>query len=126
MNMLALAGILPNLTNTQPTVDPTNIASMFNFSVFTAVTGIVGGATIGILALVTRSYALGSGVLVLWIVGIVFKPLQDIFIGLPNLVKALLPTQIWWISEIVIAFSALAIFAFFVEIITGKDILGGQ
>lgn len=126
LNMLALLGVLPNLTNTQPIVDPTNMASMFNFNVFTAVTGLVGGATIGILAMVTRSYALGSGVLILWIVGIIFKPIQDIFIGLPNLISALLPSEIWFVSEIVVAFSALVMFAFFVEIITGKDITGGQ
>lgn len=126
LTMLSNLGVMPHFMNTQAIVDPTNIQNMFSFSVFSAVTGVVGGATIGILAMVTRSYALGGGVLVLWIVGILFKPIQDIFIGLPNLVRAILPSEIWFVSEIVVAFSALVLFAFFVELITGKDITGGQ
>ncbi len=126
INMISLLGVLPNITNQQPIVDPTNIANMFSFNVFSAVTGIVGGITIGILAMVTRSYLLSGGVLVLWVVGVIFKPIQDIFVGLPNLIMALLPPEIWFVSEIFVAFSAIVIFAFFAELLTGKDITGGH
>lgn len=126
VNLISLAGVLPNITNQQPTVDPTNIANMFNFNMFSAVTGVVGGVTIGILAMVTRNTAIGGGVLVLWVIGVLFKPIQDIFIGLPNLVTALLPSELWFVAEIVVGFSALILFAFFVELITGHGVTGGE
>lgn len=122
-NCLSTAGVLPSFGQ-EPIVDPNNFLNMFNLNVFTVLTGVVGGAVIGVLAMLTRSYALSGGVLILWIVGIVFKPIQDIFIGLPLLVKALLPSSIWFLSEIIVAFCALTLFVFIVEIIAGREILG--
>lgn len=121
---LKMANILPNLV--EPTLDPNAIAGpggMFSLNTFTLLTGIVGGSMIGIMALVTRS-ALSTGVLVLWIVGIIFKPISDIVVGLPNLVAVILPVEVSWLSQIVFAFAAFTLFIFVVEIICGREILG--
>jgi len=117
---LNIAGILP--VYREPISDPTNILNLFSLDVFTAITGIVGGVTIGILAIMTRSYALSTGVLLLWIVGIMFKPVQDIFAGIPYLLEAVLPSQVWFFSQVFVAFSALILFMFIVEIIAGREI----
>jgi len=117
---LNVAAILPIYR--EPITDPSNLANLFSLNTFTAITGIVGGAVIGILAIITRSYMLSTGVLLLWIIGVLFKPIQDIFIGLPYLVEAVLPSSVWFISQVFVAFSALILFMFFVEIVAQREI----
>jgi len=117
---LNVAAILPIYR--EPITDPSNLANLFSLNTFTAITGIVGGAVIGILAIITRSYMLSTGVLLLWIIGVLFKPIQDIFIGLPYLVEAVLPSSVWFISQVFVGFSALILFMFFVEIVAQREI----
>lgn len=122
--VLNMAGILPVYGAAQ--ANPTTIADWFDFTVFAAVVGTVGGVVIGILALMTKSYALSTGVLLLWVVGVLFKPIQDIFVGLPYLLNAILPSQVWFVTQAFVAFSALILFVFFVEIIAGRPIFESQ
>jgi hypothetical protein len=119
---LKLANILPDFGIEAP-MDPSNILTMFSLNTFTAITGVVGGAVIGILTLMTRSYALGTGVLMLWIVGVIFKPIQDIFVGLPFLLQAFLPPSVWFLSQPIVAFGGLVLFFFIVEVIAGREII---
>lgn len=118
---LNMAALLPAYR--EPIMDPSSMATLFSLDVFAAVTGIVGGAVIGILALMTKSYALSGGVLILWIIGVLFRPIQDIFVGLPYLLEAVLPPGIAWFSQVVVGFSAVILFLFIVGIIAGRDIL---
>lgn len=109
----------------EPVVDPSNVSSLFALDAFTVLTGIVGGGVVGVLAMLTRSYALSSGVLILWIMGIVLKPIRDIFVGLPLLVESVLsesPVIAGVVSQVVVAFAALLFFIFVIEIIAGRDI----
>lgn len=110
-----------------PVHDPTAIQNLFSLDIFTAITGVVGGAVIGILALMTRSYALSTGVLLLWIVGIILTPVRDIFVGLPVLLNAIFadaPVVGTVVSQVIVAFGALMLFIFIVEILAGRDIWG--
>lgn len=122
LSMLASLGALPSF-GTQGTIDPTSIADLFSINQFTIIAGGVGGAVTGILAMVTRSYALSGAVLLCWIVGVLFRPISDIFTGLPRLVTNILPPEIGWIAQIITAFTAFAFFIFIVEILGGRDIL---
>lgn len=109
----------------QPIIDPANMTSIFSLDTFTVLTGIVGGGVIGVLAMITKSYALSTGVLILWIMGIVLTPIRDIFVGLPLLIQTVFAE---WslvgsiVSQVVVAFSALLFFVFIVEVILGRDI----
>lgn len=118
-----MSGILP--ITREAIVDAADITGMFSLDIFTVITGIVGGGVIGILAMITRSYALSAGVIVLWVMGVVLKPIRDIFVGLPRLVNTLLsesPTIGTIVSQVVVAFGALLLFLFIVEILLGRDI----
>lgn len=121
---LNTSGILPLYAN-EPIVNPSAFESLFSLDVFTVVTGIVGGGVVTVMALITRSYALSSGVLILWLVGVLLKPIQDVFVGLPKLVNSILiqaPTIGFIVSEIVTAFAAFILFMFVVEVIAGRQI----
>lgn len=110
-----------------PVHDPTAIQGLFSLDIFTAITGVIGGAVIGILALMTRSYALSTGVLLLWIVGVVLTPVREIFIGLPILLNAIfadIPAVGVVVSQVIVAFGALLLFVFIVEILAGREIWG--
>lgn len=117
---LNMAGLIPAYA--EATISPTGVQALFDLNVFTAITGVVGGVTIGILSMLTRNSALGTGVLLLWIVGILFKPIQDLFVGLPLLINTILPTEISFISQVVVAFSAISLFVFIVGILAGREI----
>lgn len=118
---LSMAGILPNYTR-EAIIGPAGFQGLFSLDTFSIVTGIVGGSVIGVLAMITRSYALSTGVLILWLVGVLLRPIRDIFIGLPRLVEAVLPPAVWFVSEIIVAFAALILFVFIVEVIAGRPI----
>lgn len=106
----------------QAVVDPTNLTTLFDISVFTGVASLVGGGVVAILAMITKNYALSGGVLILWIVGLIIKPLQNITLGLPVLLNAIIPAPISWLSQVFIALSALSLFVFVVEILAGREI----
>lgn len=111
----------------QPVISPGNITSLFSLDAFTVLTGLVGGGVIGILAMVTRNYALSTGVLVLWIMGILIKPIRDIFVGLPLLINTVFAQSgavATVVSQIVVAFASFTLFMFIVEVVMGRDILG--
>lgn len=112
----------------QPIVSPTNVTSIFSLDVFTGLAGFVGGGIIMILGLMTRNAALSTGALLLWIVGIVLKPLQDIVLGLPKLMNILLsgfgPVVSNIFASVFIALSGLMLFVFVVEILAGREIWG--
>lgn len=117
---LGMAGILP--TWKEPQADPTSLLAMFNLDAFTVITGLVGGTVIGILSMVTRSYALGVAVLVVWVVGVILTPIQDIFTGLPYLISMFLPAELAFLSQIVTIFTGITLFFFIVEIIANRNI----
>lgn len=118
---LNTSGILPAYSS-EPVVNPSGFEALFSLDVFTVVTGIVGGGVVTVMALLTRSYALSTGVLILWLVGVLLKPIRDIFVGLPLLVESMLPPEVWFISEVVVAFAAFVLFMFVVEVIAGRQI----
>jgi len=118
---LNIAGILPSYTR-EAIINPTGLESLFSLDTFTLVTGIVGGGVVGILAMITRNYALSTGVLILWLVGVMLKPIRDLLIGLPLLIEAVLPPSVWFFSQVFVAFSAMILFVFIVEIIAGRPI----
>lgn len=104
------------------TINPAEISSWFNLSIFAGIVGAVGGVVIGILALITKSYALSTGVLLLWVIGVLFKPISDIFVGLPYLINAFLPPDVWFVTQALVGLAAFCLFVFFVGIIAGRDI----
>lgn len=118
--VLSMASILP-VGGVGP-ADPSNFTSWFDISVFSVTAGVVGGGIITLLALITKSYALGTAVLVLWVLGVVFQPIYYIFAGLPFLLNAILPPEIWFITQAFVGLSAFLFFVFFVGIIAGRDI----
>jgi len=115
-----------NLTGLFPVheavIDPTNISSLFALDLFSALAGVVGCAVIGIMALITRSYALSGGVLLVWIVGVLFKPIQTIFVGLPYLINMVLPPPVQFFSQAFVALAAVMLFILIVEILAGREI----
>lgn len=122
LSTLASLGALPTF-GTEGTITPEGIGSLFALDQFTVITGVVGGAVTGILAMITRSYALSGAVLLCWIVGVLIRPITDIFTGLPRLVTSILPPEIAFVGQIITAFTAFAFFIFIVEVLGGRDIL---
>lgn len=118
---VSMLGILP-LYARDPITTPDEISTWFALDVFTLATGVVGGTAIGILAFITKAYTWSTGVLICWIVGLLLRPLQAIFIGLPKLIEGIVPPEISWVTSIISGFAAFILFILFVEIIGGKDI----
>lgn len=107
-------------------IDPTGLGALFDISAFTILTTLVGGATTAIIGILTRNVALSSGVLILWVFGIIFRPIQDVFVGLPRLVSAIFaeaPALGTVISQVVVAFSAFIFFMFLAEVVMGRDLI---
>lgn len=112
----------------EPIVSPSNMNSLFSLDVFTGVAGAVGGGIIMILGLMTRNAALSTGALLLWIVAIILRPLQDIVLGLPKLMSMIFaafgPTINYIFTSVFVALSGLMLFIFVVEILAGREIWG--
>jgi len=101
-------------------ISPTDVTNQFSLTVFAALG--VGGAIFGLAALLTRQYVYAAGALLIWIIG-VFLPIGQWFlIGAPVMLAALLPSEVTYLSQVVTAFIALALFMFLAEIASQRQV----
>lgn len=101
------------------------VASEFQLIKFdiVSVSAIGAGITVaGILGYFTKAYGLTLGLLLIWVVGVVFAPVQWLFLGLPVMLDALLPPSVQIISSIFVVLFTIVFFMFFVEILGGRQV----
>jgi hypothetical protein len=102
-------------------INPIDVSNKFSLTIFGALG--VGGAIFGIAAILTRQYVYATGVLLIWAVGVVVLPIgQWILLGAPFVLVAILPSEVAWLSQVVVAFYAISIFMFVLEITTQRQI----
>lgn len=108
------------VTNTLLYINPFDVTNQFSLTIFGALG--VGGALIGIAALLTRQYVYAAGALLIWVIGIMLPISQWILIGAPIIMSAILPSEISYLTYIVSAFFTLTLFFFLIEIATQRQI----
>jgi len=106
----------------QPYVSPSGLASIFSLDTFSIVATFLGGGLIGLAAVLTRQYTYAAGAILIWVLGIMFKITKGIFIGFPEFLGNLLPSELSYLKYIVVAFSAFIFFIFMIEIATQRQI----
>jgi hypothetical protein len=112
-----LSGVFP--VTRELWVNPTDITNAFSLTVF-AVVG-AGGAVIGILGAIFKTYTFAASAILLWVIGIVLPIVQWFIGGLPIMMAAILPPELAWFSVIVGAVFAMTFFMFILEIAAGRQ-----
>lgn len=114
--------------------NPTDINSMFDFSNLASLAGIgIVSTAIGIVMLLMRQGTYALYALLIFAIGVLFKPINALVFAVPNLINALLPSSpgYTWIilgttfnpiGAVVYAVYTFAIFMFLVELITQRNI----
>lgn len=98
------------------------MSGWFNLNIFGMV-AVGGGVTVaGIVAYFTKSYGLTVGLLLVWIVGVVYDPIRNLLLGFPLLLTALLPAEIAFLGTVFTVLSSVVFFMFFVEILSGRQV----
>lgn len=106
--------------SSEPVISAGGITNLFSLTVFSITIGIAG-----IASLLTRQYIFGAGALLIWVVGILYNPIMDIFVGLPVLINQTLsysPLVATVVGGAVTAFAGVILFMFLLEILSGRQI----
>jgi hypothetical protein len=102
-------------------VSPLDISNTFNLTVFGALT--VGGAVLGVIAVLLRQYVYAAGVLLIWVIGIIMPVVWWLIGGLPMMLSAILaPYDMTWLITTVVAFATVHLFFFLVEFAAGRQV----
>ena len=121
--ILARASVTSSFTAFE--FDPSNILGWFaisQFDVGTAIALTVGGIA-GLLGYLFKVGVTANGVILIWILALIFKPTNQILLGLPNFLDAWLkPYGLGWLSIVPQAFFAFSIFLWFAEIMAQQRI----
>lgn len=121
---LALAGVF---TSSIPAAfSTTDILNMFAISVFDISLAVGGGALLGIVTAMFKTYTFAAGAVALWVVMILFKPVQLLITGFPillnNFIYSVAPS-LSWIGTIITVFVTMSVFVLFLEVMSGKQII---
>jgi len=104
----------------EPIISSTAITSVFNLTVFSISAGLAG-----IAGILTRQFIFGAGALLLWLVGVFYAPIQDIFIGVPRLINILLadsPLVATVVGGAVTAITSIILFMFLFELLSQRQV----
>jgi len=101
-------------------ISPFDVTNKFSLTLFGALG--VGGAILGLASLLTRQYVYAAGALLIWVIGIFLPIGQWLLVGTPLILAALLPPEISYISHVVTAFFAFALFMFLGEIVSQRQL----
>lgn len=99
---------------------PTDISAMFSLTTFSAL--VAGGTIGGLVALLTRQYALSAGLILVWCVGILYEPISWVLIGVPKILNAILPAELSVLGTVVGVLTSVVFFMFFIEVLGGRTI----
>lgn len=116
--ILNSAQVLP--VNRPLTWGITDLTATFSLTVFAGLG--IGGALIGVVGLITRTYVYAAGAILIWILGILL-PIASWFLnGVPMMLTMLLPSELSYISSAITAVFMFIFFIFIVEIMTQRQI----
>ena len=104
----------------EPIVSATGITNVFNLTMFSITVGLAGLA--GIL---TRQFIFGAGALLIWLVGVFYAPVSDIFIGVPRLINIILadsPVVAGLIGTAITALTSIILFMFLFELLSQRQV----
>ena len=97
-----------------------DISAQFNLTVFTAA---AGGATLGgIVAIITKQYLFATGIILIWVIGVLYTPVNWLLIGFPLMLAALLPAELSAVASAFSILSTIVFFVFFAEILGGRQV----
>jgi hypothetical protein len=102
-----------------------DVQSMFALSEFDISVAIGGGAIIGIIVALLKTYTFAAGALVLWVITIIIKPIRLLLTGFPTMITNILLTtvpELTWFTWIITTFLTMAFFILFIELLSGKQI----
>ena len=106
-------------------ITPSDISSYFNINVFSALTIAIGGGVIGLIGILTKQNIYAIGIILIWVMGVMFKPISWILQGLPIVLDNLLNVGGVDLSIFkygIIALYDLIFFIFLAEIISQRQI----
>lgn len=93
--IMAAAQLFPNVGVTLPWQSEGTIASLFNIDAFSALTGIVGGVAIGIVGFLLKQGIYATFAVIIFVFGVVFKPISLLFTSLPIALGSLAGDASW-------------------------------
>lgn len=104
----------------EPLIGTSGINSIFDLTIFSITAGLAG-----ITALLTQQYIFGVGAILIWLVGIFYAPVSDIFIGVPRLISLVLadvPVVATLIGSAITAIVGIILFMFLFELMTQRQV----
>ncbi len=118
---ISAVGIFPSVGVTLPWQTDSNgnlqVASLFNIDLFSALTGIFGGIAIGIVGFLLKQGVYASFAVVIFVFGVVFKPISLMFTSLPQALGALAGPSGGFLVTMILSIVSLAGFWFMVELL---------
>jgi hypothetical protein len=115
---LNASGVVP--VSRELYVNPTDVSNTFSLTIFAALGA--GGAVLGLIGLITRQFYMAAGALVIWVIGIMLPIVQWVFVGLPIMLTALVPSELSWLTGMIGAFFAISLFMFMAELAAGRPV----
>jgi len=104
----------------EPIISSTAITSVFDLTVFSIAIGLAG-----IAGILTRQFIFGAGALLLWLVGVFYAPVMDIFVGVPRLINIILadsPVVATVIGGAITAITSIILFMFLFELLSQRQV----
>jgi hypothetical protein len=116
--MLNASGLYP--VGSALWISPSDMTSTFTLSIFAGVG--LGGAIVGIIALITRQFVYATYALIIWIAGVLLPIAQWFLGGVPIMLAYLLPSELWFVTSSIEALMLILFFMFFVELFSQRQV----
>lgn len=105
--------------------NPSDVSSWFSilqFDIGTAI-GLTIGGIAGLLSYLFKVGIYANGVILIWILALIFKPTNQLMLGLPIFLNSLLaPIGLSWLAQVPQAFFAFSLFLWLAEIMSQQKI----
>lgn len=102
-------------------LSPLDLSNTFNLVVFGILT--VGGIVGGIVGVLLRQYVYATGILLIWVIGLLAPIVWWMIAGLPMMLSAVLaPLDLTFLISSIVAFFTIHAFFFMIEISAGRQV----
>ena len=106
-------------------LSPTDYDDLFSIAIFdvaTISTALTVGGLIGIAGILFKQYVFASIALLIWLIGVFWKPSNAFLTAFPKLVEAVVPAEASYLSIIPSAFIGVAFFFWLAGILAQRDL----
>lgn len=118
--IISSANIFPTVNVALPWQSEGQIQGLFSIGAFEAITGLAGGLAIGIIGFLLKQGVYATFAVVIFVFGVVFKPIQLFFTSLPNALGLLAGADAAYLVAAILGIVSLAAFWFLVELLTQR------